>query len=77
MCEHPLRGMQQQVHNSVMHGTPTCGPTRQVFRFYFRCNTCAAEMTMKTDPEHADYTVEQGASRNYEPWRDKDRCARC
>lgn len=29
---------------------------------------------MKTDPEHADYTVEQGASRNYEPWRDKDRC---
>ena len=47
--------------------------TAQVFRFYFRCNTCAAEMTMKTDPEHADYTVEQGASRNYEPWRDKDR----
>jgi hypothetical protein len=30
---------------------------------------------MKTDPEHADYTVEQGATRNYEPWREKDRCA--
>ncbi len=28
---------------------------------------------MKTDPENADYTVEKGASRNYEPWREKDR----
>ena len=28
---------------------------------------------MKTDPEHADYTVEQGATRNFEPWREKDR----
>ena len=45
----------------------------QVFRFYFRCSACAAEMTMKTDPENADYTVEKGASRNYEPWREKDR----
>lgn len=45
----------------------------QVFRFYFRCSACAAEMTMKTDPENADYTVEKGATRNYEPWRDKDR----
>ena len=46
----------------------------KVFRFYFRCSACGAEMTMKTDPEHADYTVEQGATRNYEPWREKDRC---
>ena len=28
---------------------------------------------MKTDPENADYTMEQGATRNFEPWRDKDR----
>ena len=26
---------------------------------------------MKTDPKNSDYTVESGASRNYEPWRDK------
>ena len=26
---------------------------------------------MKTDPQTADYIVEGGASRNYEPWRDK------
>ena len=44
----------------------------QIFRFYWRCSTCAAEITMKTDPENTDYTVEHGATRNYEPWREKD-----
>ena len=43
----------------------------QIFRFFFRCNRCSAEITMKTDPQNSDYTVERGASRNYEPWRDK------
>ena len=43
----------------------------QIFRFFFRCNRCSAEITMKTDPKNSDYTVESGASRNYEPWRDK------
>lgn len=43
----------------------------QIFRFYLRCSTCAAEITMKTDPENTDYTMEHGASRNYEPWREK------
>ena len=42
-----------------------------VHRFYLRCSTCAAEITMKTDPENTDYTMEHGASRNYEPWREK------
>ena len=63
----------QQGFVSCVPSHKQCANAAQVFRFYFRCNTCAAEMTMKTDPEHADYTVEQGASRNYEPWRDKDR----
>ena len=31
---------------------------------------------MKTDPKNSDYTVEAGATRNYEPWRDKDEQAR-
>jgi hypothetical protein len=31
---------------------------------------------MKTDPKNSDYIVEAGASRNYEPWRDKDEQAR-
>lgn len=44
-----------------------------VFRFYFRCSKCGAEITMKTDPKNSDYTMEAGASRNYEPWREKDK----
>ena len=48
----------------------------QIFRFFFRCNRCSAEITMKTDPQNSDYTVERGASRNYEPWRDKDSAGR-
>ena len=27
---------------------------------------------MKTDPKNSDYVVEAGASRNFEPWREKD-----
>ena len=44
-----------------------------VFRFYFRCSKCGAEMSMKTDPKNSDYIMEQGATRNHEPWREKDR----
>ena len=43
-----------------------------IFRFYFRCNRCSAEIAMKTDPKNADYVVEAGAKRNFEPWREKD-----
>ena len=43
----------------------------KVFRFYFRCSRCSAEIVMKTDPKNADYVMEQGAKRNYEPWREK------
>lgn len=44
----------------------------QIFRFYMRCSTCAAEISFKTDPKNADYVCENGASRNYEPWREED-----
>lgn len=39
----------------------------QVFRFYFRCSKCSAEITFKTDPKNSDYVAEFGATRNYEP----------
>jgi hypothetical protein len=42
----------------------------QIFRFYYRCTNCAAEFCMKTDPKTSDYVMEEGASRNYEPWRE-------
>lgn len=41
----------------------------QVHRFTFRCTNCAAEFALKTDPKAADYVVEKGATRNYEPWK--------
>jgi len=47
----------------------------QIFRFYFKCTKCSAEITFKTDPQNSDYTVESGASRNFEPWRDQDEAA--
>ena len=47
-----------------------------VYRFYFKCPRCSAELVMRTDPKNSDYTVEAGASRNYEPWRDADAQAR-
>ncbi|MCL7033045.1 hypothetical protein MKW94_003326 [Papaver nudicaule] len=47
----------------------------QIFRFYFKCTRCSAELTMKTDPQNSDYTVEWGATRNFEPWRAEDEAA--
>ncbi|MQL94196.1 hypothetical protein Taro_026858, partial [Colocasia esculenta] len=47
----------------------------QVFRFYFKCTRCSAELTFKTDPQNNDYVVESGASRNFEPWREEEELA--
>ncbi|XP_073303752.1 uncharacterized protein [Primulina huaijiensis] len=44
----------------------------QIFRFYFKCTKCSAEITYKTDPQNSDYVVESGATRNFEPWRAVD-----
>ncbi|KDP23009.1 hypothetical protein JCGZ_01693 [Jatropha curcas] len=44
----------------------------QIFRFYFKCTRCSAELAMKTDPQNSDYVVESGATRNFEPWRAED-----
>lgn len=47
----------------------------QIFRFYFKCTKCSAELTIKTDPKNSDYVVEYGATRNFEPWRAGDEVA--
>lgn len=41
----------------------------QIYRFYIRCTRCSAEIVFKTDPKNQDYTVEQGAKRNTDPWK--------
>lgn len=62
------------------HMTPTTAAHRaclsQVYRFYYRCTNCAAEFTMKTDPQNNDYQLEQGATRNYESWREAEQVRR-
>ncbi|KAJ2167324.1 Pre-mRNA-splicing factor cwf16 [Coemansia sp. RSA 353] len=42
-----------------------------IYRFYIRCQRCAAEITFKTDPENNNYVAEHGAQRNFEPWREQ------
>ncbi|KAJ2843294.1 Pre-mRNA-splicing factor cwf16 [Coemansia erecta] len=48
----------------------------QIYRFYIRCQRCAAEITFKTDPEKLNYQVEKGAQRNFEPWREENQLNR-
>ncbi|KAJ1917033.1 Pre-mRNA-splicing factor cwf16 [Mycoemilia scoparia] len=43
-----------------------------IYRFYIRCTRCNAEITFKTDPGNIGYVCEQGAQRNFEPWRDEE-----
>ncbi len=37
-----------------------------IHRFYIKCPRCLAEISYTTDPENGDYTLESGATRNYE-----------
>ena len=45
----------------------------KIYRFYMKCTRCSAEFTIKTDPKNADYMTESNCSRNFEPWREKDK----
>ncbi|XP_076804164.1 splicing factor YJU2-like [Clavelina lepadiformis] len=38
----------------------------RIYRFYIKCTKCVAEITFKTDPENMDYSMEHGATRNFE-----------
>ena len=42
----------------------------KVLRFYFKCITCSAEFTIKTDPKNMDYAIEHGAKRNFEMYKE-------
>ncbi|XP_032926269.1 splicing factor YJU2-like [Catharus ustulatus] len=49
----------ETVQNETYLGLP-------IFRFYIKCSRCLAEITFRTDPENTDYTVEHGATRNFQ-----------
>jgi hypothetical protein len=42
----------------------------QKFRFFFKCPDCHGEISFMTDPKNMDYTIETGAKRNFEVWRE-------
>jgi len=41
----------------------------KIFRFYFRCPNCLAEITFKTDIENVDYAMEHGATRLFDAFK--------
>ncbi len=41
-----------------------------IYRMYMKCLICYREISMKTDPKNHDYTLEHGAVRLYESWKD-------
>lgn len=43
----------------------------KIFRFIMKCTQCNGFFSIKTDPKNADYCVEYGVTRNYEPWREQ------
>ncbi|XP_074640077.1 splicing factor YJU2-like isoform X2 [Tubulanus polymorphus] len=47
-----------------------------IFRFYIKCPKCVAEIAFKTDPQSTDYTLEAGATRNFEPIRTAEKLAK-
>ncbi|XP_045347507.1 splicing factor YJU2 [Leopardus geoffroyi] len=49
----------ETVQNEAYLGLP-------IFRFYIKCTRCLAEITFKTDPENTDYSMEHGATRNFQ-----------
>lgn len=41
----------------------------KIFRFYFRCPNCLAEITFKTDIQNVDYQAEHGATRLFDVYK--------
>ncbi|NWZ73211.1 YJU2 factor, partial [Acrocephalus arundinaceus] len=54
-----FNALKETVQNEDYLGLP-------IFRFYIKCTRCLAEITFKTDPKNTDYTMEQGATRNFQ-----------
>ena len=41
-----------------------------IYRFHIKCTRCSGAIAFRTDPKNMDYECEQGAKRNFEPWRE-------
>ena len=45
----------------------------QRFRFYIKCTLCSRTISFLTDPQNTDYEMENGGTRNYEVYKDKEK----
>ena len=68
--EYIYRGKKFNARKETVNDDDYYGIT--IYRFYIKCSHCSSEITFKTDPRNADYAAEHGASRNFEPWREKE-----
>ncbi|KAI3960208.1 hypothetical protein MKW98_016932 [Papaver atlanticum] len=64
------RGTKVNTRKEIVDGETFLGIL--IHRVYFKCSTCSAEFTIKSDPQNSDYIVEFGATINFEPWRVED-----
>ncbi|CAD6188476.1 unnamed protein product [Caenorhabditis auriculariae] len=62
--EYIYKGKKFNMKRETVEGETYLG--LRLFRFYFRCPNCLAEITFKTDLEHCDYQQEHGATRLFE-----------
>lgn len=64
MCYSKFSGKKFNMKRETAEGETYLG--LKLFRFYFRCPNCLAEITFKTDLENCDYQNEHGATRLFE-----------
>lgn len=67
--EYIYKGKKFNARKEVVEGETYYGV--KILRFYIKCPQCSSEITFKTDPKNTDYAAEHGASRNFEPWRER------
>lgn len=68
--EYCYRGTKFNSRSEIVAGEDYLG--LKIFRFYIKCPDCISEIIFRTDPKNSDYTLEHGASRNFEPWKQAD-----
>ncbi|PAV73950.1 hypothetical protein WR25_01448 [Diploscapter pachys] len=62
--EYIYKGKKFNMRRETVEGETYLG--LKLFRFYFRCPNCLAEITFKTDLQNCDYQNEHGATRLFE-----------
>jgi len=65
--EYVYKGKKFNMRRETAEGESYLG--MKIFRFYFRCPNCLAEITFKTDIENVDYKAEHGATRLFDAFK--------